>query len=101
MGVKLHGIADDIGDLYKLPVIIFIQRMKDPALNRLQPVLDIRNGPVADDIGGIGQEVVVDQPFEGAVIHRGNITDHDTARQAMPTNRFARDHRGRQFISTK
>ena len=98
MGMELHGIADDIGHLRELPVIIFIQGMEDAALDRLEPVVHIRDGAVADDIGGVLEEVVVHEVLERPLGYGGNVTD-DGSPLGLPG--FARSGWGEQLIAAE
>ena len=61
MRVVLHGVADDVGDLGVLAVVLLPQRMHDAALHGLEAVFDGGDGTVADDIGGILAEVEVEE----------------------------------------
>ena len=54
-----HGLADDVGHLVVLAVVDLEEGMQDAALNGLQAVVDLRNRPVLDDVGGVFEEVVV------------------------------------------
>ena len=64
----LHGLADDVGDLVETAVVHLPERMEDAPLHRLEPIVDIGNGPILDDIGGILEEVRVHQ-LAKRVIH--------------------------------
>ena len=46
MGMELHGLADDVGDLVVLAVIDLEEGVENAALNGLQSVVDFRNSPV-------------------------------------------------------
>ena len=51
--VERHRATDDIGDLMKTPVVHVPQRMQNPALHRLQAVVDVRDGAVEDDVARV------------------------------------------------
>ena len=55
----LHGMTDNVGHLDEASVITVMQGVQDAALDRLEPVLHMWNGAIADDIGGIGQEIAI------------------------------------------
>ncbi|MCS1411897.1 MAG: hypothetical protein M2R45_05099 [Verrucomicrobia subdivision 3 bacterium] len=59
MRVILHGMADDIGRLDKLAVIILMQGPENPPLNRLQSVSQVGDRAVADHIRGVFEETAV------------------------------------------
>jgi len=58
MGMELHGLAHHIGHLVETAVVHVEQGLEDAALHRLQPVVDIGNGPLSDDIGGILKKIL-------------------------------------------
>jgi hypothetical protein len=55
-----HGISDDVCHLVKLAVVHLEQGMEYAALNRLQPVVDVRDRTILDDVGGILEEVLIE-----------------------------------------
>ena len=59
MGVILHRLADDVRHFVVLAVIHRLHRMKNTALNRLQTVLNRRDGSLKNDIRGIVQKPVL------------------------------------------
>ena len=61
MRVLLHGVAHYLGHFDEAPSVFFLQRMKDTTLDWLETVGHIGNGPFANYIGGILQEVKVNQ----------------------------------------
>ncbi len=61
MRVILHGVAHYIGHFDEAPIVFFLQRMQDTTLDWLETVGHIGNGPFANNIGGILQEVKVNQ----------------------------------------
>ena len=65
--MELHRVADDVGDLDEAPVVVLVQRIQDAALDGLEAVLDLGDGAVADDVGGVLQEIAVHQAVQGAV----------------------------------
>ena len=64
MRVVLHGVADDIGDLVKPPIVHFVQAVKDAALYRFQAVILVGYSPFENDIRGVVQEVIVVHPSD-------------------------------------
>jgi len=54
VGVELHGVADDVGDLVELAVIHLRQGGEDPALNGFQAVASIKFWPIRGAILVIG-----------------------------------------------
>ena len=59
VGMELHRLADDVGDLVILAVIDLEEGVENAALNGLQSVVDFRNSPVFYDVGGVFEEVPV------------------------------------------
>ncbi len=55
-----HRLSDQVRDLGKASVILFIHRMKHAPLHGLQTVHDMRNGSRQNYIGGIVQEPVLE-----------------------------------------
>jgi len=51
--VVLHGLANDVGDLVVTAILDLSHGMKDPALNGLQPVIGMGNGPFENYIRGV------------------------------------------------
>ena len=51
--VERHRATDDIGDLVKTPVVHVPQRVQNPALHRLQAVVDMRDSAVEDDVARV------------------------------------------------
>ena len=49
----VHGVANHARDLVEASVIDFVEAVKNAALNGLQAVIDIWDGPVAHDIRGV------------------------------------------------
>ena len=58
-GMEPHGLADDVGHLVVLAVVDLEEGVEDAALNGFQAVVDFRNRPVLDDVGGVFEEVAV------------------------------------------
>ena len=56
--VVFHGVADDAGYFVEAAVVHFVHRVQDAALHRLEPVVDVGNGALFDDVGGVFDEVV-------------------------------------------
>ena len=59
VGMEPHGLADDVGHLVVLSVVDLEEGMQDAALDGLQAVVDLRNRPVLDYVGGVFEEVAV------------------------------------------
>ena len=62
--MELHCIPNDVGNLVELTVIHFHHRVQNSSLNRLQPVFNIGNRTVLNDVGSIFKEVFVQQGFD-------------------------------------
>ena len=56
--MEAHGRPDDVGHLVKPAVVHFPQRVEDPALHRLQTVVDMRDGAVEDDVARVFEKPV-------------------------------------------
>ncbi len=65
--MELHGVAHDVGDLDEAAVVVLVQRIENAALDGLESVLDLGDGAVADDIGGVLQKIAVHEAVQGAV----------------------------------
>ena len=65
MGVVLHGLSNDIGDLIESTIIHLLHGMKDSSLYRLQPIFNRRNCTLQDHIGCIVKEPVLVHPSDG------------------------------------
>ena len=68
MRVILHGITDHIRDLIVTTILQFFHGVKDPSLNRLQPIVRMRNGSFKDYIG-----CIVEKPISIHIIHIDGI----------------------------
>ena len=64
VGVIVHGVAHDIGDLLGASVVDLVERPENTALNRFESVIHIGNGAGTDDVTGIVEEVPVDHLAE-------------------------------------
>ena len=64
VGVILHRVADGIGHLVETAIVHLLQGVQDAALDRLQSVVEVRNRPLEDHIGGIIEEVLVVHPLD-------------------------------------
>jgi hypothetical protein len=58
--VVFHAGAHDVGDLVELAVVHLEKGVEDAPLHGLQAVSDVGDRPVLDDIGGVVEEVVVE-----------------------------------------
>ena len=56
-----------LATLMNLPSSFCVQRKQDAALHRLQPVVQVGDRAVADDVGGVLKEILVHQPLERTV----------------------------------
>ena len=56
VGVILHRVANDVGHLVEASVVLLLQRVEDAALHGLEPVVDVRDGALEDDIARIIQK---------------------------------------------
>ncbi len=68
--VELHAVADDVGDFDEFAVVVLLQRKQDAPLHGLKPVVEVGDGAVADDVGGILQKILVHEPLEWAFAGR-------------------------------
>ena len=59
MGVKLHGLAHDVGHLVVAAVIHALHCVQDAALHGLQTVLDARHRTLQDDVRRIVEKPVL------------------------------------------
>jgi hypothetical protein len=64
VGVVLHGLADDVGNLVETAVVHFTHGMEDAPLHGFQPVFGVRYGAVKNNVRGIFQEPIF--------VHAGN-----------------------------
>ena len=64
VGVVLHGLAHDVGDLGVGAVVHPVHRVEDAALHGLETVHDVGDGPVQDHVGGIVQVPVLEHAGE-------------------------------------
>ncbi len=65
MGMKLHGLANNIGNLVETAVIHVVQGLEDTPLDRFQPIVDIRDSTLLDHVGGVLEKISVER--DGAV----------------------------------
>src|SRR5262249_50047685 len=68
----LGAMPRDRRHLDKAPIVLLVQRPEDPALHRLEPVLEIRNGTVPDDVGGVLQKAGIDASMQGQLDPAGD-----------------------------
>ena len=59
--VVLHARADDVGHLVELAVVRLEQRVQDAPLDGLEPVVQVRYGPVLDHVARVVEEIVVEE----------------------------------------
>ena len=71
--MELHAVADDVGHLDELAVVVALDRMQDAPLHGLEAVFQRGDGAVADDVARVGQEVAVHQRAEGRIIRRRGV----------------------------
>ena len=64
VGVVLHRLAHDVGDLGVGAVVHAVHRVQDAALHRLEAVHDVRHGPVQDHVGSVVQVPVLEHAGE-------------------------------------
>ena len=50
VGVKLHGVAHNIGHLVKTAIIHTLHRVQDTSLHGFQAILDMGHGPLKDNV---------------------------------------------------
>ena len=60
MRVVFHAVAHGVGHLVELAVFHFVQRVEDAPLHGFQPVVDVGDGPVFYDVGGVFDEVLIE-----------------------------------------
>ena len=65
MRMILHCVSDNIGDLIESAIILLRQSMQDPALDRLQSIFELGNRPIPDYIGGVLEEIFIDEILQG------------------------------------
>ena len=58
-----HALAHHVGDLVELAVVHFEERVQDAPLHGLEPVVDVRDRAVLDDIGGVFEIVAFVEVF--------------------------------------
>ena len=73
MGVVVHGVADDAGDAVEPPVVHLAEAVQDAPLDGLEAVVDVGDGAVLDDVGGILEEVVAPLLRELVLLGRGGL----------------------------
>ena len=66
--VQLHGFADHVGHLVEAAVVHVGERLQDAPLHRLEAVVGVRDGPLADDVGGVVEEIGVEQLVQLAAL---------------------------------
>jgi hypothetical protein len=54
-------MSDDVGDLVKSAVILFVKGMKNPSLDRLKPIFQLGDSSIPDHVGRVLDKVLVDQ----------------------------------------
>ena len=58
--VVLHALSDNVGHLVELAVVHLDQGVYDPPLHRLEPILELGDRPVAYDVRGVLDEVLLE-----------------------------------------
>ena len=82
--MELHRVTDDVGHLDELAVVVFVQGVHDAPLHRLEAVFQRGNGPVADDVARVGQEILVHQRPEGRIVRRRGMNHVGGAVRRQP-----------------
>ncbi len=72
VGMVLHGFARDVGDFHEAAVINAMEGPENAALDRLQTVRQVRDGAVADDVGGVIEKAAVHAAMQGQLDLAGN-----------------------------
>ena len=67
--VKYILRADHVRDLVERAVVHLVERPQDTALDGFQAVVDVRDGAVLDDVGGVLDEVAVHHLPQALVRH--------------------------------
>ena len=62
--MQLHRVADHVGDLVEAPVVHPEERMEDAPLDRLQPVPQLRNRAIENEVARVLDEVILHQALE-------------------------------------
>lgn len=75
VGMELHGVADDVGNLVERSVVGPVHGPENASLNGLETVVNIRNGALLDDIGGVFDEVRIHHLFETGIGTGLNLGD--------------------------
>ena len=75
MGVILHSVAYDVGNLVETSVVESLHRVKDTPLHGFEAVVDMRHGTLKYDIGGI-----LEKP---ALIHAAQLMLNHIARSGV------------------
>ncbi len=68
--MELHAVADDVGDLDELAVVVAVERVQDAPLHGLEAVFQRGDGAVADDVARVRQEIAVHQRPERRIVRR-------------------------------
>jgi len=90
--MKVHGVADHVGCLVGAPVVDFVERPEDAALDRLQTVVDVGDGAVLDYVAGVFEKVAVHhgaEVFVGAAL--ADRRDRRLVRNLFRIERFRLD----------
>ena len=64
--VVFHGVADDVGDLVIAAVFELAHGVEDAALDGLEPVVGMGDGPFEDDVAGVVEEPLAEHLIEVA-----------------------------------
>jgi hypothetical protein len=65
MRMILHGGAGDIIDFGKTAIVLLVQGPHEAALDGFEAIAQIRNGAIANDVGGVVEEAAVDTAVQG------------------------------------
>jgi pilus assembly protein TadC len=64
MGMVLHAMSDNVGNLIESAIILFVERMQNTPLDRFQAILQLGDRPVTNDVRSVLDEIFVDQILE-------------------------------------
>jgi hypothetical protein len=73
--VVFHGVADDVGDLVVAAVLELVHGVEDAALDGLEAVVDVGDGALEDDVGGVVQKPVAVEIVDGFDFDGGGVLE--------------------------